>query len=804
MRWTTVRETSSRPKAIANRPLHTSHAFHSAMMEPIAEPFAALVEGIARKPASLPCVSTVSGDWIEPGAWAEPEYWARNLRQPVRFADAVATVLEDSQRVLLEVGPGQTLTALTRQQGALAKGRVVASMRHPAEQGHDLEQLLRAVASLWIAGVALDWPALHAGQRRQRVPLPSYPFERERCWIEPTLEDAAAQRREEAKRVDVGRWFWTPEWRRAPLPVADDADRCFAVFVDELGLGAKVAAALRATGARVVEVRAGEATAQLGDDTFALDPRDRDGHRAVLEALRGGDAIRPTVLHLWSVAAEGDPLAHSDRGFQSALATAAAANQVFGGEIDLTVVTNGLQDAGGTAVFGPERATVHGVCAAVPMEVPLMRCRSVDVDPHAGAVVDQLVDEARSEAADAVVAYRGRFRWVQVWDEVPLPPPAAGAAWRRQGGVYLIAGGLGGIGTTLARALVDSVGAKVVLVGRSGLPPRDQWAGILSAGDGDRMARRIAAVQALEEAGGEVMIETGDIADRQQMQAVVERAVARFGAVHGLIHAAGAVSPHMMEETDDGATAGMLAPKVAGLPVLAEALAGQPLDFIALCSSVSAMLGGIGMAHYSASNHFLDAWASSRAGDGPPVISINWDLWADVGMAVDISEGMSEQERREAQRFLEQSITSVEGSDAFLRVLGDAFPRVAVATYDLPGRIDRARRVPEAAEPEIQQSGLETHERPALASEFVEPQTPLEKDIAGVVRELVGVDQVGIRDNLFDLGFDSLLAHRMIARLKDLAGIGVPLRVVLESPSVEEIGKYVEAMRWAAAASKGK
>ncbi|HYN84433.1 MAG TPA: type I polyketide synthase [Pyrinomonadaceae bacterium] len=165
--------------------LHTSHAFHSAMMEPVLEPFAARVRRVTLRPPQIPYVSNVTGTWVQASDVTEADYWAAHLRRPVRFSEGVRELLKEPSLVLLEVGPGRTLGGLVERHPEKSDAQVgISSMRHPNERHSDMEQLLAAVGKLWCAGYAVEWPKLHARERRRRVGLPTYPFERKRFWVE--------------------------------------------------------------------------------------------------------------------------------------------------------------------------------------------------------------------------------------------------------------------------------------------------------------------------------------------------------------------------------------------------------------------------------------------------------------------------------------------------------------------------------------------------------------------------------------------------------------------------------------------
>jgi amino acid adenylation domain-containing protein len=172
-------------EGVACRVLHTSHAFHSSMMDPVVEPFLRVVEGVHLSAPRIPFVSTVTGDWIEASQACSPSYWARHLRSPVQFSKALRILLEDPARVVLECGPRRTSASLALQHRPTNPGRVVASMPDSAEPDDEVPGLLLALGSLWMNGCEVDWTAFHESEARRRVPLPTYPFQRRRFWIEP-------------------------------------------------------------------------------------------------------------------------------------------------------------------------------------------------------------------------------------------------------------------------------------------------------------------------------------------------------------------------------------------------------------------------------------------------------------------------------------------------------------------------------------------------------------------------------------------------------------------------------------------
>ena len=173
-------------RGVASKYLATSHAFHSAHMEPIVERFASIVASMPRHSPKIPFISSLTGDWITDDQATDPWFWARQLREPVRFADGAARLFDDPSRILLEIGPGQTLATLVRQHPDRKASQVVVTSLGPSSDSiNATSAVLLAAGKLWAAGADLDWPAIHGEARRRRIPLPTYPFERKRYWIEP-------------------------------------------------------------------------------------------------------------------------------------------------------------------------------------------------------------------------------------------------------------------------------------------------------------------------------------------------------------------------------------------------------------------------------------------------------------------------------------------------------------------------------------------------------------------------------------------------------------------------------------------
>jgi amino acid adenylation domain-containing protein len=782
------------------RRLHTSHAFHSKMMEPILQPFLEQVQRVRLEPPRLPFVSNVTGAWIRPEEATDPAYWVRQLRQAVRFADGAALLLAEPRRILLEVGPGNTLSTLARQHPAAGLGHtMIATVRHPKQAEDDPTVLLQALARFWLAGGEVDWTAFWAGERRRRVALPTYPFERQRYWVDP-LPKSASPRRPAGRRNDPAEWLYAPVWKQSRLPLAAEAPaeagESWLVFLDRHGLGEALAQRLEGSGRAVVRVSAGEAYGH-GPAGFTVAPGRRADYDALLDAL----GRTPThVLHLWNVTAEPlETAAALDRGFYSLVFLAQAlGRQSVTDPTAITVVSNGLCDVTGEEPLEPLKAALLGPVSVIPREYPSLSCHSVDVTLNGPLerTAGQILGEVQRSAGPQTVAFRGNLRWVREFEPTPLPALPEGAPpGLRPGGVCLITGGLGGIGLELAEHLAREAKAKLVLVGRSAFPERERWADWLALHEeSDPIRRKIERLLAIEELGGEVLALSADVADPAALRGVVEAARRRFGAVHGVIHAAGVPGGGLLQGKSRETAEPILAPKVRGTLALAEVFAGSDLDLFALTSTITVLLPEIGQTDYVAANAFLDAFAAARARAGEPAVAINWDAWREVGMAVDTE--VPEEWKARRQESLAQGLTSREGVEAFRRIVGagaSGLPQVVVSTLDLERR--RAENAQQSSLAALEEAAppAAAHPRPALATAYVPPQSDLERSIAAVWQEILGVEPVGVHDNFFELGGNSLAGLRLVQRLRERLGAGLSEVSLYEAPTVGALARMIAA-----------
>ncbi len=793
--------------------LHTSHAFHSAMVEPILEEFAACVKRAAPGAPNIPFVSNVTGRLVTAAEATDPRYWAKHLRQTVRFADGLRSLLAEKPAVLLEVGPGRTLCTLAKQQQAQA---AFASLRHPGDKHTDYSFWLTALGRLWLCGLDVNWRAVYGNERRRRVPLPTYPFARDRYWIEPpNRTDKRKEQQPLDKKPDIADWFYIPFWKQSIREEGDDwAKRKlhWLVFLDECGLGSVLVKHLEQVGQNVITVIAGEEFRRVGEGTYLLNPRRRADYDALISELDERDQHPHVIAHLWNVTLPDHTSSEIERyqrteevGFYSLLflAQALGASQHANDPLHLGVVSNTVQQVIGDEPLSAEKAVLLGPCQVIPQEYPHITSANIDVALSGSELgqdeelIERLAQELATESPDTVVAYRGKHRWVRSfepvrWESVEEEQPKP----LREGGVYLITGGLGGLGFALAEYLARTIRARLVLTGRSTLPVQEAWGQWLATHDDqDDTSRKIKKLITLKEMGAEVLFLSANVTDQEQMQKVIEQADRQFGVVHGVFHTAGIAGGGMIQLKTPEMAAKVLGPKVKGTLVLNAVFKDKKLDLFVLFSSLASLLGEFGQVDYCAANAFLDAFArhtGSSSKQTPFTISVNWDTWQEVGMAIDTAVPLELRQLRKES--IQQGILPQEGMNALKRILSHRQSQVLVSTQDFHALLERrkARTAPDLLQ-ELERVHLPpvTHARPALGSAYVAPASEIEQTIAGIWQDFLGIEQVGIHDNFFELGGHSLLLVQMRAEFQARLGQDVTIVQLFEHPTIHDLAQYL-------------
>jgi NAD(P)-dependent dehydrogenase (short-subunit alcohol dehydrogenase family) len=551
---------------------------------------------------------------------------------------------------------------------------------------------------------------------------------------------------------------------------------------------------------------------------FTVRPDNREHHRLLLDAVRREHGLVTAVIHAWEAgpAAEPEAAAH----YRCALSVLALLQALAANPAPLLLLTtNGVWARPGDKLV-PVRSTLPGLIRTALTEQAVPVVRQVDLPADApDAWAAAIRTELSCTEHTAVVAHRGRERLVPRLRAVAPKSAPEGMPTFVPGGIYLLTGGLGGIGQVVAEYLLTEVKAKLLLIGRS-------------LATSEENGRRLAELAAL----GEVDYQLADVADITALTAAVDRAERRWAQpLAGVLHLAGADVSHRWQRLEEHTLVNelpdsffdMYGPKVSGTLALAKLLADRPSTTLILFSSVNAEFGGLSFGAYSSANSFLNGFADHWGREhGRPVCSISWSSWAGIGMSrgsptdaarsrgfcaipeeagirllaealalgypnliagldpanVNILREMLPEQLKPAEVLLAYAAHAEIDNDVLRTALGDAASNCALPLRfmwldQLP--VDQAARVDRD-----QLLGMATPGNSSRARQYVEPRTDLERELAAIWSEVLKRRQIGREDGFFEIGGNSVLAVQIVSRIDSKLGVKVPIHQLYENPRI--------------------
>ena len=655
------------------------------------------------------------------------------------------------------------------------------------------------LAQLWISGVEVDWSKLYRDSKPCRISLPCYPFARERYWISSGTNTSRPSKPNhpfatEREKKDVqGEKFFQPVWHLSslknssrqpqtdfgPLLLFDSNNQLrdeLKLKIEERTLGEQSRMQPRSTGSKgipLILVKPGRRFRKLDAQTYSLHPAAETDFHHLIEKLRKQKQLPRCVVYLasWQRHMEGET---PTKALQESTIYPIVflLQSLMKQQEDQTMkllygYTHGLDER------YPYDAAVAGLLKTIEVEDRRFKWKSVewnsneDRDGVLVSKVEQIFAELQDENSDNhEVCYRGKLRWVKrvelvdLAKEYPSIPPADRLERIKKKGVYLITGGLGGLGLLFGQKLAEQYQANLILCGRRALTP-----------EGDQHLTE------LKKSGAEVIYIQADISQPQDVKRLLKEVSERFGGLDGIIHSAGLLRDGWIRDKKREDIEAVLAPKVDGTVLLDEATAKMPLDFFVLFSSMSSIKGNIGQSDYAYANSFLDqfAWWREKQRTGGrrqgQTISINWPLWEEGGMQL---------EGERAELLVKQTgiipLKTETGWQAFLQGLAASKTQFMA--------LEKGTDLGES-------SGKDPKKKRLPVKDPENVDTILEK----MVSEVTGIRGKKLdRDTRWEeLGMDSILSMKLLQAIEEQFGLRLYPNELMEKDTLSKLTGYVKA-----------
>jgi len=777
-------------KEISSAFLHTSHAFHSRMMDPVLDEFKSIFSSIELKQPSVPYMSNVTGEFITNSDAVDPNYYVNHLRYTIRFSDNISNLLKNENTVLVEVGPGSTLASLAKLSDNNNGHTIVNSVKHPSQEKSDREVLLDTIGKLWLTGVNINWRELHRC-KPSRIHLPTYSFNKKRYWLKsPSSIDNKVKTYQNALSVDS--WLYEQLWKRSNLSKDSNynfSNSIITVFENER---IPISSNLKnAEGIKVITVSIGTEYKKYDNLHYELNPNSLSDYSMLIDEWIKLDLIPDNIIHAWGTInnfeenGENEFQNFQSFGFISLIYLAKSfIRKGIQNKVALNIICSNIFDVLGNEELIPEKSTILGAVKVIQQELLNFNIHLIEIDTHQvdiNSTIKQVLNEINNDSMEFATAFRSNYKWTQNFENINNSPDSAENLLKEKG-TYLITGGLGRIGLIFAEYLIERYSANLVLVDQIDFPHQNEWENIIAKDDNDHITAKVHKLIKLVSNKSQISILKANIANEVEIRNCVKTTTSKFGTINGIIHAAGTLGDNMVKMIADFNSidfSKQIEAKISGTLAINNAIKGIPIDFVLIQSSLSSILGGVGFASYSAVNNFIDTYVAQTAKEFNSTrwLSINWDGWKFDDSA---TKGISP---RNGIKILEKIMRKTSPSNFIVSIgdLGDAMEKWIHSTRN-------------SNEP-LEEESLDSqncYERPELEVEYLEPVTDLEKQICNEWKKLLGIKEIGINDNFFDLGGDSLIGTQLVSRIRKEFSADIPLVAIFENATIGGISKLIE------------
>ncbi len=737
--------------------LNTDRAYHSRFFEEASYELGRQARKVTLEKPKLPWYSTVTGDLVSDDQAVSPDYWQKNLRNQVLFDKALSGMIDDNA-VFLEIGPEQVLSSLISKKIRNLKGsRYCSSLPGSMSSETDEPHIYQTVTKLWLHGVNINWEFFNANCNLNKVSLPTYQFERQEFWIDRTNILSASKPDKDLSNNSLYTPWWKPRFNHKEIKDKSDT---WIVFLDPSSQAEKFITRLEYAGNKVVSVKANSSLQGLirhDSNNYELNPQHKDSYFELLSLYSGYQNI--SVVHFGNFK-PADSKAETDDAeeiYSSLLyLTQAIADQDISKK-HLTIVCDGLLSLDRDKNIQAEKAVILGIARCAIKEIKDFYSRCVDIRAsNLDDEIEALIELSNDRLTTGGIILRNGRVYEQDFSSIEYQEHEKSPLGIREGGVYLITGGSGGIAQYITRYIMSYRNAKVVLVSRSFSDEK------IKADDREEGILRISA----------------DLSDKECLKKAIQQAEMQFGKINGVFHAAGVSGSTLIRNKTREQVNSVFRPKIHGTINLAEIFKDKDIDFLIAFSSISSIFPDLGQSDYAAANAFIDSFADLE--HKWPFLAINWDTWEKTGMAAKYTLQLSLHEGEHAATLSpEKGIAALDKSLHFAKI----YNQIIVCPSNIQ---DRKRAFIES---DIFSKNLPSNEN--IKIQNFPNISPVERDLLEAWVGILGREPEDLDQSFFEMGGDSLSAIQYLTALKETHNYSIGIKIFFENSNIKKLSQFL-------------
>lgn len=724
-------------KGIFNKKLRTSHGFHSHLMDSILEEYRLTLNEKIKKCGDLtiPYISNVTGNFITKEDYTSPEYWVKQLRGEVKFDAGVKTLLKEKQLMLLELGPGSTLTQLVSDNKDFKEkeSRVINLLPKSSLKETTKVFFKSALGKIWENGHDQIRSFL-VEETGNRISLPTYPFEREKYWIETDLNSFSFSKPQGDSSLN--QWLYKVNWEKKDLYELKDTS-----FAESKTL-----------------VLYHTTSVFEQDEQYTLEELPTEYGKSenisqwLSETAKHDIKERHIIFDLFEVSQSSCTLDVFERVFHSLLSVIDLAGNMGCENEKVSILLCEQNKIIGSEIINPFWSSLQGVVSTIGQEYSQFQSQVLDIDRNT------TLSEIKSLLSKKVLhftGYRNGIIWQRSYATFEVDESQK---WDvKSGDTYVITGGFGNVGMRIVNYLAGP-GVNIHVLGRN-LP--------------EKQTKTWDVLNGLKEKGTNIFPVCVNVNDQEEFNNVLNEIYNRHGKVTGIVHAAAQMKDCIkyIGELKPDDFKQVATTKITGADVIFDWSKNKSIEFVLMMSSLSTELGGLGYSLYATSNAYLDAKINLMPVGGTRFLSVNWDGWTTDEEAAD---GL---------------IDTAKGKELLSWILRQTNLQTLVSSSSIEKRVQ---------EWGVEVDGTESlssenvkFSRPEISSDYVEPESNLEKELVNIWENFFRIDGVGIDDDFFELGGDSLKGMKLVNLYKNLLGEMVYVSIIFDALTIREIAQYM-------------
>lgn len=657
------------------------------------------------------------------------------------------------------------------------------------------------ICKLYVKGADVNWNLLYNKDFGRRISLPTYPFDRKRCWIDipEDIENGNSN------------FYYTVDWcrRESETTINRDENSSLLIFMGNNEIGNSIEQLLVNRGRKVITAVFGTEYNKISNNRYVIKAEQQDFIKLMKELK---DVSLSKIIHLSTLSNDKEIESVEELQVSQSIGVMSLFYLVksiilnnITSKINIVLVAKYVSEVtGDERTIYPENATLFGLAKVIGMEQRNLSCKCIDIDENIN--LNDLLIEVECSDSYSNIAIRDNKRYVEEIKKLDINSFNTEDISFKQEGAYIITGGLGGLGLEMAKFLASKSCRNIILINRTAIPERGQWNNILVSKGETIFKEKIRKIKETESLGANVVVYNADVANYTRMKQVVGELKDKYKRINGVIHSAGIGSEGFIYNKKEETFVNTLMPKVYGTYILNKLLMNDEMDFFICFSSITSVTGGLGQGDYTAANAYLDTFQAYRNKLGKRTLTINWTGWEEVGMAKRYGVNVDGTFR---------ILSTNKAIDLFSNAISRNMKRVIIGEinfdyishnhlnddFDYKLSNSLKKYILQNITPAKKHQG--TTEQLSLTTTRLIGKNPnnltyTEKLLAQIWGKVLGYNQLDIRDNFFEIGGDSILAVRMEVELEK-NGIHLKSYDVFRYPTIElmaeQIGEKVEIKR---------